>query len=99
MDQETSGRATSRAGRRSALVALAIAALVAAVALSAQAAGQETAVVPAWSPDLVGEHSALGERRVDDLNAVIGSSSRVRGEHAGLSRADYEADSALDAGR
>jgi hypothetical protein len=99
MDQQSSGRASSRAIRRSALVALCIAVLAAAVAISAQAPGQRTATGPAWSPDPVGEHSALGDRRVADLNAVIGSSGRVRGEHAGLAPAEYEAFSALDAGR
>jgi hypothetical protein len=38
---------------------------------------------------LIGEHSALGERLVDDRNAAIAAATRVHGEHAGLTREEY----------
>src|SRR4051794_25819080 len=45
---------------------------------------------------VVGEHSAAGTRNVDALNAAIASMQRLRGEHAGFSRADAEAEAGLD---
>jgi hypothetical protein len=51
---------------------------------------------PAGGAPIVGEHSAAGNRNVESLNEAIASMQRLRGEHAGLSRADYEAGSVLD---
>ena len=45
---------------------------------------------------LVGEHSAGGERAVSALNAAIASTQQLRGEHAGLSKAEYVAAANLD---
>jgi hypothetical protein len=74
------------------VIVLPIAALLAAAAIIALPAGQringEAATLEAA---LIGEHSAVGERQVDALNAAIDSMQQARGEHAGLSRADYEA--------
>jgi hypothetical protein len=79
-----------------AVIALPVAILLA-VSLFALPSGQPT-IGATGSPGfvLIGEHSALGERRVDELNAAIVSMQRARGEHAGLSRAEYEAGAPLD---
>jgi len=45
---------------------------------------------------VVGEHSAAGTRNVDALNAAIASMQRLHGEHAGLWRAEAQAEDALD---
>ena len=51
---------------------------------------------PTGGAPVVGEHSAAGNRNVDALNEAIASMQRLRGEHAGLSRAENEAGAALD---
>jgi hypothetical protein len=51
---------------------------------------------PTGGAPVVGEHSAAGSRDVDALNEAIASMQRLRGEHAGVSRAAYEAGAALD---
>jgi hypothetical protein len=53
----------------------------------------------AISATAIGEHSALGARRVEELNAAIAAMQRLRGEHAGLTKAEYLAAAALDGGR
>ncbi len=88
--------ATSRQGRIAiAVVAIPIAGLLAGGAVLTQS-GEPSQHSAKVGPQLIGEHSALGERRVDDLNATLASMGRVRGEHAGLSRTDYEAGAVLD---
>jgi len=52
---------------------------------------------PTGDAPIVGEHSGAGERRVDELNRAISSMQHLRGEHAGLSRADYARADGLDA--
>jgi hypothetical protein len=78
-----------------AVIAIPIAGLLAvaaAVAVITLPAGQQTSGgTGASGTALVGEHSALGGRQVDALNAAIASMGRATGEHAGLSRADYRA--------
>jgi hypothetical protein len=56
--------------------------------------GPRTAMRPI--PAAIGEHSALGELLVAGLNAAIASLQTLRGEHAGLTREDYEAGAGLD---
>jgi len=80
----------------------------AAVVLGLAAAGVSAGLVPAHedprtprgSPTgdapIYGEHSAAGDRRVDALNAAMASMQRLRGEHAGLSTADYARAALLD---
>jgi hypothetical protein len=51
---------------------------------------------PTGGAPMVGEHSGAGARNVDGLNAAIASMQRLRGEHAGLSPAEYETGAALD---
>ncbi len=88
---------SSRRRLAGALIALPVAVLLAAVVVVALPAGQPiNGATRAVGPALIGEHSALGERRVDELNAAIASMQRARGEHAGLSRADYEAGAGRD---
>jgi hypothetical protein len=38
---------------------------------------------------LIGEHSALGDRLVDERNGEVGAATRIHGEHAGLTRVEY----------
>ena len=87
-------------GRRrlaSAVIALPVAGLLAAVVVLALPAGQPiNGATRSLGPNLIGEHSALGASRVVALNAAIMSMQRARGEHAGLSRTDYEAGAGRD---
>jgi hypothetical protein len=80
-----------------ALAVLPVALMLAAVALVAPPASRQ-ATGGSRSPVAVpiGEHSALGVRQVDELNAALARAGRAWGEHAGISRADYEAGSHLD---
>lgn len=47
------------------------------------------------TPLLIGEHSALGPRLVNDRNKAIASMQQIRGEHAGITRDQYRAESAV----
>ena len=79
------------------LIVVPLAIAFGAIALVAAPASQGTrgeTVTPVAA--LVGEHSATGERAVDALNAAIASAQQLRGEHAGLTRAEYAAAAALD---
>jgi hypothetical protein len=95
------GTSVRRSSRRSMLASAALAVpiaglLAAVVVIAVPVGGPASGVTGSSGPALIGEHSALGERRVDELNAAIASMQRAKGEHAGLSRTDYEAEASLD---
>ncbi len=101
------GTATWGSSRRqklaAAVLAVPIAGLLAGAAVMTRSAGQPSELVAPTVASaastgirLIGEHSALGWRLVDELNAALAAMPRARGEHAGLSRAEYEAGAALD---
>jgi hypothetical protein len=69
---------------------------VTAGAIAAHPSASASASGPVTDAPLIGEHSALGAQRVDSLNATIAAMGAVRGEHAGLSSAEYQAGAALD---
>jgi hypothetical protein len=82
-------------GRSRRAAGVIIAGLLAMAALAIMPAGQPTnGSIEATTPMLIGEHSALGERQVDARNRANASMGVIRGEHAGISRADYRAESA-----
>ncbi len=102
MEQTLSPRWSGRSVIRSVAGAVLIAALLAAIALATlpsrqPAIGASAGATDSGMPVLIGEHSALGARLVDALNAAIaGAGQRATGEHAGLSRTEYEAGAPLD---
>jgi hypothetical protein len=88
-----------RAMRRAPWAAVGLGVVVAAIAVGAvgpRAGSNAVPGSPTRGAPIVGEHSAAGSRNVDALNVAIASMQRLRGEHAGLSRAEYEAGSAVD---
>lgn len=93
MAASTAAQTSRRPGIARAVMALPIAVLLGAVVVIALPAGQRTnGQTGAFTVALIGEHSALGDRQVDRLNAAIASMGRARGEHAGMSRTDIEAE-------
>ncbi len=79
--------------RRAAGIAAAV--VIATIAVVASPATQPThGGQVATTPLLVGEHSALGPRQVEAINRAIASMQQLRGEHAGIAIAEYEAESA-----
>jgi hypothetical protein len=74
---------------------------VALVAIAGLALGACTAPAAAKSNDgaaapvLIGEHSALGQRLIDSRNEALASVAYPLGEHAGISKADYESQTSV----
>jgi hypothetical protein len=83
---------TARPGGRIAAVLVAAVALAAAALLALPSAPPTQGVAVTAEPVLIGEHSALGERRVDAHNQALAAFQNPLGEHAGMSRADNEAE-------
>jgi hypothetical protein len=80
-----------RQGRALALLAVAGIVTAGAAAVATRPTGSEGSFGPVTAAPLIGEHSALGPKLVDDLNATIAAMGHLRGEHAGLSQAEYKA--------
>ena len=77
------------AGRLAAVLLGVAVAIVALGAMQPSTAARPGAV---FEGVLVGEHSALQARMVDKFNAAISASTQApRGEHAGISSAEYHA--------
>jgi hypothetical protein len=83
----------ARPGGRIAAVLVAAVALAAAALLALPSAPPTQGVAVTAEPVLIGEHSALGPRLVEARNQALDSIPYPRGEHAGISRADNEAES------
>jgi hypothetical protein len=81
---------------RSKIVLLPVAALLAAAAFALSPWQPALGETQSPGTPLIGEHSALAAREVDARNAALGSMPPASGEHAGMTKSDYEAGSALD---
>jgi hypothetical protein len=80
--------------RRAVTAGIAVLLALVAVAIVPSAQPAQGGGRPA-APLLIGEHSALGPQLVTDRNRSIASMQQIKGEHAGISLADYQAESSL----
>ena len=88
------GPAVGRAGSWR-VVGIALAGAIAVAALAIAPSSERTnGSIGGATPMLIGEHSALGQRQVDDRNRALAAMPVIRGEHAGITLEDYRAESA-----
>jgi hypothetical protein len=91
------GQTAQRHSSRWAVMGLLAAGAVTA-AMALHPTGSPPSAGPVSGAPLVGEHSALGDRLVDEINAATSAMEQPRGEHAGMSRDENEGADALDGG-